>query len=139
MIPIRGSRLHTRNRQLRNRRGFSVAFSSGVPVAFSSGNSLFRYVLLTGGLYISGQKITHQISHMYIYIYIYTYIHIYFYIYSVNITHQISQKWKSIEECLGAAGAPARLPIIIISISCIVMKLVVSINRLVSSSNMSSK
>ena len=36
----RGKRLHTRNRHLRNHRGFSAAFSDGFSVAFSNGSSL---------------------------------------------------------------------------------------------------
>ena len=34
---FRGKRLHTRNRHLRNHRGFSVAFAKGFSVAFSNG------------------------------------------------------------------------------------------------------
>ena len=37
----RGKILHTRNRHLRNQRGFSVAFSNGCPVAFSNIIALF--------------------------------------------------------------------------------------------------
>ena len=38
---LRGKILHTRNRHLRNHRGFSVAFSNGLSVAFSNAISLF--------------------------------------------------------------------------------------------------
>ena len=39
-IYCRGKRLHTRNRHLRNHRGFPVAFSNGFSVTFSNGFSL---------------------------------------------------------------------------------------------------
>ena len=34
--------MHTRNRHLRNQRGFSVAFSNGIPAAFSNIISFVR-------------------------------------------------------------------------------------------------